>query len=49
MSVPILLTIAISNIERKLGISLDYSIWLNEESSSKKLKYISDELPRDIL
>jgi len=42
-------SIAISNIERKLGISLDYSIWLNEESSSKKLKYISDELPRDIL
>jgi hypothetical protein len=42
-------SIAISNIERKLGISLDYSIWLNEESSSEKLKYISDEIPRDIL
>ncbi|MBU4227265.1 hypothetical protein KJ813_07235 [bacterium] len=42
-------SIAISNIERKLGMSLDYSIWLNEESSSENLKYISDEIPRDIL
>lgn len=43
------ISIAISNIERKLGISLDYSIWLNERSSSKNFKYISDEIPRDIL
>jgi len=43
------ISMAISNIERKLGISLDYSIWLNERSSSKNLKYISDEIPRDIL
>lgn len=42
-------SIAISNIERKLGMSLDYSIWLNEELSSENLKNISDEISRDII